>query len=115
MCSVSTCFWLIAVMLAMMALDMAQLPGEAPEIDVAVMVVYLAVCSGAVGNMLWNKGVSVVGLPVSALYINFSAVFAVIIAMAFGIYPTLLQILGGLVLLAGILYMQFRKLRAAES
>lgn len=111
--SVSTCLWLVAVLALMLALGVAQPPQQAPPVHIAAMVVYLALFSAAVGNILWNFGVSVVGLPISSLYINLSAVFAVLIAIGFGIEPTWLQVLGGLVVLAGVLYIQLRRLRGS--
>lgn len=112
--SLSTCLWLGAIMALMLALGVAQWPAQTPPVQAFAMVFYLALFSAAVGNFLWNFGVSVVGLPISSLYINLSAVFAVLIAMAFGFHPTWLQLLGGLVVLAGVLYMQIRKLRAVR-
>jgi drug/metabolite transporter (DMT)-like permease len=113
--SISTCLWLGAIMLLMLALGVAHWPAQAPPIDAFAMVFYLALFSAAVGNMLWNFGVSIVGLPVSSLYINLSAVFAVLIAVAFGFEPTWLQVAGGLIVMAGVLYMQLRKLRTASA
>jgi drug/metabolite transporter (DMT)-like permease len=111
--SLSTCLWLGAVMLLTLALGIARWPGAVPPLDAFAMVFYLAMFSAAVGNFLWNFGVSVIGLPVASLYVNLSAVFAVLIAMAFGFQPTWLQVAGGLVVMAGVLYMQLRKLRTA--
>lgn len=113
--SISTCLWLGAVMASMLALGVARWPAQTPPMDAFAMVFYLALFSAAVGNMLWNYGVSVLGLPISSLYINLSAVFAVLIAIAFGFYPTWLQIAGGAVVMAGVLYMQLRKLRSARA
>ncbi len=113
--SVSTCLWLAALAGAMLALGVARLPAQAPPVEAFAMLVYLALFSAAIGNILWNHGVSVLGLPVSSLYINLSAVFAVLIAVAFGFYPTWLQIAGGILVMAGVLYMQMRKLQAAAA
>ncbi len=68
-----------------------------------------------VGNLLWNFGVSIVGVPVASLYINLSAVFTVLMVMGLGIYPTVEQIIGGLIIVAGVLYVQIIKLRAAPA
>lgn len=113
--SLSTCLWLVAVMGLMLALGVAHWPAATPPTTAFAMVFYLALFSAAVGNFLWNFGVSILGLPIASLYINLSAVFAVLIAMAFGFHPTWLQVLGGLVVMAGVLYMQLRKLRAAQA
>lgn len=112
--SFSTCLWLASIMTLMLALGVSRWPAQAPPLDAFAMVFYLALFSAAVGNILWNFGVSVVGLPVSSLYINLSAVFAVLIAVAFGFEPTWWQVLGGSIVMAGVLYMQLRKLQAAR-
>jgi len=113
--SISTCLWLASIMGLMLALGVARWPAQTPPLDAFAMVFYLALFSAAVGNILWNFGVSVVGLPVSSLYINLSAVFAVLIAVAFGFEPTWWQVLGGSIVMAGVLYMQLRKLQAARN
>jgi len=113
--SVSTCLWLVMVMVLMLVLGVAHWPATTPPPTAFAMVFYLALFSAAVGNFLWNFGVSILGLPIASLYINLSAVFAVLIAMAFGFHPTWLQVLGGLIVMAGVLYMQLRKLRAAQA
>jgi len=113
--SISTCLWLVSIMALMLALGVSHFPAQTPPLDAFAMVFYLALFSAAVGNILWNFGVSVAGLPVSSLYINLSAVFAVLIAVAFGFEPTWLQVLGGSIVMAGVLYMQLRKLQAART
>ncbi len=115
----SACLWLWLVAGAMLALGLERLPvqveAQAPglTLELVALFVYLALFPAAVGNTLWNRGVSVLGLPVSSLYVNLSPVFAVLIAIAFGFHPTWLQLAGGLVVMAGVLYMQMKKLQAA--
>ncbi len=101
------------VFLLMLALGVAWWPAANTPWDAWAMVAYLSIFGASIANSLWNHGVSVLGLPVSSLYVNLSAVFAVLIAIAFGFYPTWLQIVGGLIVMAGVLYMQLRKLRVA--
>ncbi|MGE0152186.1 MAG: DMT family transporter [Reyranellaceae bacterium] len=113
--SLSTCLWLAAAMVLALVLGIARWPSQTPPTEVFAMVFYLALFSAAVGNFLWNFGISVLGLPISSLYVNLSAVFAVLIAMAFGYHPTWLQVGGGLIVMAGVLYMQLRKLRTASA
>jgi drug/metabolite transporter (DMT)-like permease len=64
------------------------------------------------GNFTWNIGVSRAGLAMGSLWQNAVPVFGVIIATLFGIYPLMEQVIGGLLVMAGVLYMQWRKLRA---
>ncbi|MEO8557933.1 MAG: DMT family transporter [Rhodospirillales bacterium] len=112
--SISTGLWLAVVCVAMLGIGLAHWPMAWPSVTNMSLVVYLALFSAAIGNLLWNSGVSVVGVPVASLYINLSAVFTVLMVMALGIYPSFEQILGGLVVVAGVVYVQVVKLRAAK-
>lgn len=71
-----------------------------------LLMVYLAVTSICFAVMLWNFGVRHVGATVGSMYSNLSPVFAACIAMALGIYPTAMQLIGGLVILAGVIIAQ---------
>ena len=113
--SISTSLWLVGVCALMLALGLAHWPQTLPSIQSLSLVVYLALFSAAIGNLLWNSGVSVVGVPVASLYINLSAVFTVLMVMALGFYPTWEQLVGGLVVVAGVVYVQLIKLRAAPA
>ena len=107
--SFSTALWLCGLTALMALVGVAKLPGGFPGWEPASMLIYLAIFSAAIGNFLWNFAVSKVGLPVAALYINLSAVFAVLIGVAFAILPSWEQVAGGLLVLAGILYLQLTK------
>lgn len=113
--SYSTALWLVGVFVVMALLGVAHLPAALPSVETTSMLIYLAVFSAAVGNSLWNFGVSVVGVPIASLYVNLTPVFAVLIGVLFGIYPTVEQVAGGLVVMAGVLYMQLRKMRSAPA
>lgn len=113
--SISTSMWLIAICALALSIGLAHWPQSWPSATNIGLVVYLALFSAAIGNLLWNSGVSVVGVPVASLYINLSAVFTVLMVMALGVYPSLEQILGGLVVVAGVVYVQAIKLRAAPA
>ncbi len=77
--------------------------------------VWICVFGVAVAILLWNVGVSRVGLPVSSLHMNATPVFAVLTAAAIGLPPTWLQIAGGLLVLGGIVYMQLLQFRRARA
>ena len=70
------------------------------------LMVYLAVTSICFAVMLWNFGVRHLGATIGAMYSNLSPIFAACIAMALGIYPTMIQVVGGLVILAGVIIAQ---------
>ncbi|MGE0093933.1 MAG: DMT family transporter [Alphaproteobacteria bacterium] len=71
-----------------------------------LLLVYLAVTTICLAVMLWNFGVRHLGATMASIYSNLSPVFAACIAMALGIYPTLMQVAGGLVILAGVIVAQ---------
>jgi len=86
-------------------------PNTEPGSEAVVMLVTIAVLATAVGGATWNIGVSRLGIAVGSLWQNAVPVFAVLISMAFGIYPTGQQILGGAIVMAGVAYMQWLKFR----
>jgi len=112
--SISTALWLLLTCAIVLGIGLAHWPQVMPSAASLGLVVYLALFSAAIGNLLWNFGVSIVGVPVASLYINLSAVFTVLLVMGIGIYPTWEQILGGLVVVAGVVYVQLIKLRTAS-
>jgi drug/metabolite transporter (DMT)-like permease len=113
--SISTGLWLAVTCAVMLAIGLAHWPQTMPSPTALSLTVYLALFSAAIGNLLWNYGVSIVGVPVASLYINLSAVFTVLMVMALGIYPTIGQVLGGLIIVAAVIYVQLIKLRAAPA
>lgn len=71
-----------------------------------------AVFSTATGPVLWNVGVSRLGVNAGMMWQNTVPVFAVLIAaLFFGVTPLPEQIVGGLVVLAGVLYMQWARMK----
>lgn len=76
--------------------------------------VWICVFGVAVAILLWNVGVSRVGLPVASLHMNATPVFAVLTAALVGLPPTWLQIAGGVLVLGGIVYMQSLQLWRAR-
>ena len=69
----------------------------------------------AIAVLLWNTGVSLVGVPVASLFANSAPVFAIGLAALFGHEPTWLQLVGGVIVLGGIGQLQLRQMRAARS
>jgi drug/metabolite transporter (DMT)-like permease len=49
-------------------------------------------------------------VAIGSLWQNTVPVFAVLISLLFGIVPTAEQVVGGAVVIAGVLYMQWRKM-----
>lgn len=77
----------------------ATWPSEAP---IAWALVFIVVFPSIGSYVLWNIGVQ--GMPAgrAGLYLNLITVFTVVIAVAFGAQLTLPQLLGGLIVFAGV-------------
>jgi drug/metabolite transporter (DMT)-like permease len=109
-----TAFWLALAWGVVYALGMVETPNLAPDARAITFLLATAVFSTALGGVAWNIGVNRVGLIAGALWQNTVPVFGVLIAMLFGFIPTAAQILGGAVVIAGVLYMQWRKFQYAR-
>ncbi len=67
------------------------------------------------GVVLWNAGVRAVGVVTASLYINLTPCVAIVIlVMLQGAQPTTQQLLGGVLVLAGIVYSEWRILTAKQ-
>lgn len=65
------------------------------------------------GVVLWNAGVRAVGVVTASLYINLTPVVAIVILVLMqGAVPTPQQLMGGALVLAGIVYSEWRILQA---
>lgn len=89
-------------------------PTRAPTPVEWVMVVWIGVLGVAVAVLLWNTGVSLVGVPVASLFSNSAPVFAIGLAALMGREPSWLQVAGGVVVLGGIAQHQIRQMRSAR-
>ncbi len=75
------------------------------------LLVYLGVAPIGIGAWLWHFGVNRLGVTVASIYHNFVPVSAVLVAMlVFGATPTIYHLIGGLIILAGVIYAQRRSL-----
>ena len=79
------------------------------------MLVWIGVLGVAVAVLLWNTGVSLVGVPVASLFSNSAPVFAIGLAALMGFEPSWLQLAGGAVVMGGIAQLQIRQMRAARA
>jgi len=110
-----TAVWLALAWAGVHAMGMVGEPNLAPDARAITFLLATAIFSTALGGVAWNIGVNRVGLIAGALWQNTVPVFGVLIAMLFGFIPTAAQILGGAVVIAGVLYMQWRKFRLARA
>ena len=106
--------FLVGVYAVTVALGLTRTSTVMLGADLALMA-WVAVSATCVGVLLWHRGVSRLGLPTCALYLNTVPVVSVLIALAFGVVPTWLQILGGLLVLAGVAQAQLRRFAAART
>jgi drug/metabolite transporter (DMT)-like permease len=100
------------IYLGLGAVGLADLPPAAPrgigDVAVLLWVVLMAV---VLGVFLWHYGVRHVGVVVASLYMNLVPVVAVLITAALGTPPTWNQVVGGLLVVLGVAYIQLRQAR----
>ena len=92
-------------------LGAAPWPVPAPRdtLDVSLLL-WMTATAVILGLILWNYGVLRLGIVISAFYLNFVPVFAILIISLLGTPPNLMQLLGGLLVLVGVLQSQLRHL-----
>jgi drug/metabolite transporter (DMT)-like permease len=107
--------WMFAGYAAMYGAGLAG--GPPPSISPLGIgyLIWVCVFGVAVAILLWNYGVSRLSLPIASLHMNAAPVVTVLTAWVLGRPPTVLQVLGGVVVLSGILYMQTRQLARARA
>jgi drug/metabolite transporter (DMT)-like permease len=89
-------------------------PSRMPSLLDFGMLAWTSVLGVAVAIVLWNIGVSMVGVPVASLFSNSAPVFAIGMAALMGIEPSWLQLAGGAVVMAGIAQLQLRQMWRAR-
>jgi drug/metabolite transporter (DMT)-like permease len=109
--SLSALGWLILFAGVLVALGRSRQPFGVDDGWVWTQLLATAVLASGLGGYYWNVGASRLGVPIASLWVNLVPFFAVLWAMAYGFMPNAYQIVGGLVALSGVVYMQARKLR----
>jgi drug/metabolite transporter (DMT)-like permease len=101
---------LAAIYLVAGLLGAADLPPAAARGSVDVgLLLWLAFVPVMLGNVFWHHGVRTLGPVVATLFLNLVPISAVLISAAMGVEPTLQQLIGGVVVLAGIMLAQLRR------
>ncbi|MSP67647.1 MAG: DMT family transporter [Alphaproteobacteria bacterium] len=94
---------------------LAVLGMTGPTYDLAPPILGLLLYLGAgpvsLALLLWHYGVQRIGIAISSIYRNLVPVVVVLIAVAFGRYPTAVHLMGGALMIAGVLYAQIDTLR----
>lgn len=89
-------------------------PSRPPTVLDIGMMGWVGVLGVAAAILLWNVGVSLVGVAVASLYSNSAPVFAIGLGALMGSEPTWLQIAGGALVMGGIAVLQLRQTRSAR-
>ena len=111
--SLSAAGWLVLAAVVMVAVGAARSPFGVEGGWVWTQLIVVAILASGFGVYYWNVGASRLGVAVASLWVNLVPFFAVLWAMAYGFMPNTYQIVGGLVALSGVVYMQVRKLTTA--
>jgi drug/metabolite transporter (DMT)-like permease len=110
--SLSALGWTLFVASVMVATGLARSPFGVQEPWVWSQLIFVAILASGLGGLFWNIGASRLGVAVASLWVNLVPFFAILWSMAYGFSPNIYQIVGGLVALTGVVYMQWRKLSA---
>jgi drug/metabolite transporter (DMT)-like permease len=113
--SLSAFGWMAAASLALIALGWSRSPFVVTDTWTWSQLLLVALFASGLGGYFWNIGASRLGVAIASLWVNLVPFFAVLWSMAYGFMPNAYQILGGLVALSGVVYMQWRKLGGARS
>lgn len=90
----------------------AALPAETPPAGTLVLLAWVVGTSACVGVVLWHGAVAALGGSVSAVYLALPPMFGLLLGLAFGFKPSLLQLAGGALVVGAALSMYLRHLRA---
>ena len=105
--------WLLLFWALARAVGLAGEPNLSPGPVPLMQLLVAAVFCTALATVGWNTGVNRLGIQSGGLWQNTVPVFAVLIAMLlFGVQPLAEQLIGGAVVLVGVLYMQWQRVRA---
>ena len=113
--SLSALGWATALSAVLVALGWSRSPFDESDPWVWSQLLTVALLASGLGGYFWNVGASRLGVAIASLWVNLVPFFAVLWSMAYGFMPNAYQIVGGLVALSGVVYMQWRKLRASNA
>ncbi len=108
--------WLLLFWALARATGMVGPPNLQPTAGPLLQLLLAAVFCTALATVAWNTGVNRLGIQTGGLWQNMVPVFAVLISLlVFGVQPLAEQLVGGAVVLAGVLYMQWQRVRTARA
>ena len=88
-------------------LGAAHLPMPKPTSSDLAIFLYMGGAVAGLGVMLWNFGVQRLGVVIASIYLNLIPVVAVAISVAFGTRLRVEQLIGAILVLAGVALSQF--------
>jgi drug/metabolite transporter (DMT)-like permease len=93
----------------------AEAPMEIPSFPTLIKLVWLGIGPTALGVVFWNLGTARLGVAISALYTNLAPVISVALAvLLLDAEITVMQIVGGVFVLVGVIWMQLFGLKAPQ-
>ncbi|MBC7727563.1 MAG: DMT family transporter [Microbacteriaceae bacterium] len=108
--------WLLLFWVGARASGLVGPPNLQPAAGPVLQLLVAAVFCTALATVAWNTGVNRLGIQTGGLWQNMVPVFAVLISLLFfGVQPLPEQLIGGAVVLAGVLYMQWQRARSARA
>ena len=113
--SLSAFGWMTLFSVLLIALGWSRSPFVVTDTWAWSQLLLVALFASGLGGYFWNIGASRLGIAVASLWVNLVPFFAVLWSMAYGFMPNAYQIVGGLVALSGVVYMQWRKLQASKA
>ena len=109
--SLSACSWATVLSIGLIAVGWSRSPLAVTDGWVWTQLLVVAMFASGLGGYLWNIGASRLGVAIASLWVNLVPFFAILWSMAYGFMPNAYQIVGGIVALGGVVYMQWRKLQ----
>ncbi len=104
--------WMLGIYLLLWAVGIAGAPVFVVPPEALAALAWISITGVALAIVLWNFGTSTIGVPQAALYLNLQPVIASLTAAVMGAPPSLLQVAGGIVVMAAVFYVQQARLRA---
>lgn len=93
----------VALIIAALAIEQPLTSISQLSLQTHSILIYMGVCGSVLAYIYWLKGVYFLGPEKSAIAFNLVPVFTLLVSLAFGSIPNLVQILGMALVLVGVL------------
>ena len=100
---------LVPIYAVLLVAGVAAPPRAAPTAPAVALLVWIISAATLLGGVLWNYGVSRIGIIVTSLYLNLIPVFGILTAAVFGSYPTGQQLFGCALVVTGVALLRRRR------